>query len=75
VNAGQPIAKVGKLGSITQSMLHLELYDKSAQGALTVKNAQTKKTAAGIPFMRRKDLIAPLRNLTSGKTTGRADLR
>lgn len=63
VNAGQPIAKVGKLGSITQSMLHLELYDKSAQGALTVKNAQTKKTANGIPFMRRKDLIDPTEKL------------
>ena len=63
VNAGQPIAKVGKLGSITQSMLHLELYDKSAQGQLTVKNAQTKKTSKGIPFMRRKDLIDPTEKL------------
>ena len=63
VNAGQPIAKVGKLGSITQSMLHLELYDKSAQGQLTVKNGQTKRNAAGIPFMRRKDLIDPTEKL------------
>jgi murein DD-endopeptidase MepM/ murein hydrolase activator NlpD len=63
VEAGQPIARVGKLGSITQSMLHLELYDKSAQGALTVKNSQTKKTANGIPFMRRRDLIDPTEKL------------
>ena len=63
VNAGQPIAKVGKLGSITQSMLHLELYDKSAQGALTVKNGQTKRTNDGIPFMRRRDLIDPTEKL------------
>jgi murein DD-endopeptidase MepM/ murein hydrolase activator NlpD len=63
VNAGQPIARVGKLGSITQSMLHLELYDKSEKGALTVKNAKTKKTDGGIPFMRRKDLIDPTEKL------------
>ena len=63
VNAGQPIARVGRLGSITQSMLHLELYDKSATGDLTVKNAKTKRTAAGIPFMRRRDLIDPTEKL------------
>ena len=67
VTAGQPIAKVGKLNSITQSMLHLELYDKSAQGALTVKNSTTKKTAAGIPFMRRRDLIDPTPKLNEWK--------
>ena len=31
VTAGQPIARVGNLIGITNSMLHLELYDKSAQ--------------------------------------------
>ena len=40
-------------------MLHLELYDKSAQGQLTVKGKQTARTADGVPFMRRKDLINP----------------
>lgn len=63
VSPGQPIAKVGKLTSITNSMLHLELYDKSAQGPLTVTNSQTKKTANGVPFMRRRDLIDPTNRL------------
>ena len=67
VSAGQPIAKVGKLNSIINSMLHLELYDKSASGALTVKNSQTKETANGIPFMRRRDLIDPTAKLTVWK--------
>jgi murein DD-endopeptidase MepM/ murein hydrolase activator NlpD len=67
VSAGQPIAKVGKLNSISNSMLHLELYDKSAAGALTAKNAQTKKTASGIPFMRRRDLIDPTAKLNLWK--------
>jgi murein DD-endopeptidase MepM/ murein hydrolase activator NlpD len=67
VTPGQPIAKVGKLNSISNSMLHLELYDKSASGALTVKNAQTKKTASGIPFMRRRDLIDPTAKLNVWK--------
>jgi murein DD-endopeptidase MepM/ murein hydrolase activator NlpD len=67
VTAGQPIAKVGKLNSITNSMLHLEIYDKSAQGALTVRNNQTKKTAKGVPFMRRRDLIDPTAKLNVWK--------
>jgi murein DD-endopeptidase MepM/ murein hydrolase activator NlpD len=67
VTAGQPIAKVGKLNSITNSMLHLELYDKSAEGALTVRNNQTKRTAKGVPFMRRRDLIDPTANLNVWK--------
>src|SRR6185503_403121 len=67
VSAGQPIAKVGKLNSITNSMLHLELYDKSATGDLTVRNNQTKKTAKGVPFMRRRDLIDPTAKLNVWK--------
>jgi murein DD-endopeptidase MepM/ murein hydrolase activator NlpD len=67
VSAGQPIAKVGKLNSIINSMLHLELYDKSATGALTVTNNQTKKTANGTPFMRRRDLIDPTAKLSVWK--------
>ena len=67
VEAGQPIARVGKLKSITQSMLHLELYDKSAQGGLTVTNSETKKTADGIPYMRRKDLFDPTEKLNEWK--------
>ena len=67
VSAGQPIAKVGKLNSITNSMLHLELYDKSATGDLTVRNNQTKKTANGVPFMRRRDLIDPTAKLNVWK--------
>jgi murein DD-endopeptidase MepM/ murein hydrolase activator NlpD len=67
VSAGQPIAKVGKLDSITNSMLHLELYDKSATGDLTVRNNQTKRTAKGVPFMRRRDLIDPTAKLNVWK--------
>ena len=68
VSAGQPIARVGKLNSIVNSMLHLELYDKSAQGGLTVKNSQTRKTAGGVPFWRRRDLIDPTAKLNEWKT-------
>ncbi len=63
VTAGQPIAKVGNLTGIVNSMLHLELYDKSAQGPLTVRGNQTKKTSDGVPFMRRRDLIDPTAKL------------
>lgn len=67
VNAGQPIAKVGKLLSMKNSMLHLELYDKSATGPLTVKNKLTKKNGKGVPFMRRADLIDPTPRLNEWK--------
>jgi murein DD-endopeptidase MepM/ murein hydrolase activator NlpD len=67
VGAGQPIAKVGKLASIQNSMLHLELYDKSVQGSLTVRNSQTKTTANGVPFMRRRDLMDPTTKLNAWK--------
>lgn len=67
VSPGQPIAKVGNLLSIVQSMLHLELYDKSATGPLTVRTSQTAKTASGIPFWRRKDLIDPTPKLNVWK--------
>ena len=67
VSPGQPIAKVGNLLSIVQSMLHLELYDKSEQGPLTVKTSKTKKTADGVPFWRRRDLIDPTPKLNEWK--------
>lgn len=59
VIAGQPIARVGNLIGITNSMLHLELYDKSAHGPLTVPAAQSARHSDGRPFMRRRDLIDP----------------
>jgi murein DD-endopeptidase MepM/ murein hydrolase activator NlpD len=61
VAAGQPIAKVGHLVgiSVPSDMLHLELYDKTGHGPLTVGAAQSKKTSDGRPFMRRSDLIDP----------------
>ena len=68
VKAGQPIAKVGKLRSMKISMLHLELYDKSATGPLTVTNNTTKRTAKGIPFMRRRDLMNPTEKLNQWKS-------
>ena len=67
VSAGQPIAKVGKLDNMSISMLHLELYDKSAAGSLTVKNNQTKRNADGKPFWRRRDLIDPTARLDEWK--------
>lgn len=67
VTAGQRIARVGNLIGITNSMLHLELYDKSATGPLTVRNNQTARTASGLPYMRRKDLIDPTAKLNVWK--------
>jgi murein DD-endopeptidase MepM/ murein hydrolase activator NlpD len=67
VTPGQPIAQVGKLQGMTHSMLHLELYDKSAEGQLTVTNNQTKRDAHGIPYMRRRDLIDPTEKLNEWK--------
>jgi murein DD-endopeptidase MepM/ murein hydrolase activator NlpD len=67
VSAGQEIAKVGKLDNMNISMLHLELYDKSVAGPLTVKNNQTKRSANGKPFWRRGDLMDPSANLNEWK--------
>lgn len=67
VSAGQPIAKVGNLLSITNSMLHLELYNKSATGDLTVRNGETAKHTNGKPFWRRKDLFDPTSKLNEWK--------
>jgi len=67
VSAGQEIAKVGKLDNMHISMLHLELYDKSVAGSLTVKNNQTKRNAKGLPFWRRGDLMDPSANLNEWK--------
>jgi murein DD-endopeptidase MepM/ murein hydrolase activator NlpD len=62
VRAGEQIARVGHLVGIQvpSDMLHLELYDKSASGLLTITDAaRSKKRSDGISFMRRKDLIDP----------------
>ena len=62
IHAGEQIAKVGHLIGIQvpSDMLHLELYDKSASGPLTITDAnRSKKRSDGIPFMRRSDLIDP----------------
>jgi len=62
VRAGEQIARVGHLVGIQvpSDMLHLELYDKSASGPLTITDpARSKKRSDGIPFMRRNDLIDP----------------
>ena len=66
VRAGEQIAKVGHLVGIRvpSDMLHLELYDKSASGPLTITDtARSRKRSDGIPFMRRKDLIDPTARL------------
>jgi murein DD-endopeptidase MepM/ murein hydrolase activator NlpD len=69
IRAGQPIAKVGRLVgiSVPSAMLHLELYDKSAHGPLTVPAAESAKTSNGRPFLRRRDLMDPTSKLNEWK--------
>ncbi|TLD71711.1 hypothetical protein FEM03_06115 [Phragmitibacter flavus] len=61
VRAGQAIAEVGHLVGITvpSDMLHLELYDKTASGPLSVGASVGARTAAGVPYLRRRDIIDP----------------
>jgi len=61
VRAGQKIARVGHLIGIKvpSDMLHLELYDKSRSGPLTIGSGSGSAIKNGVPFMRRKDLIDP----------------
>ncbi|MBY0275555.1 peptidoglycan DD-metalloendopeptidase family protein [Candidatus Binatia bacterium] len=70
VRAGQPIARVGHLQGIAvaSDMLHLELYDKSAHGPLTVPAAAGAIAPSGRPFLRRKDLIDPTPYLSRWKS-------
>jgi murein DD-endopeptidase MepM/ murein hydrolase activator NlpD len=64
VKAGQPIAKIGKLNGINLTMLHFEMYDKTAEGNLTQKSIKKSKLRSDlIPFSRRKDLIDPTTSL------------
>ena len=51
VSEGQVIAHVGKMKTVAQSMLHLEMYAGTAQGPLTDRESP--------PFMRRADLQNP----------------
>jgi murein DD-endopeptidase MepM/ murein hydrolase activator NlpD len=70
VKAGQKIARVGHLVGITvpSDMLHLEIYDKTATGSLTVVDAaHSKKRSDGVPFLRRKDLTDPTSRLNQWK--------
>jgi len=69
VTAGQPIAKVGHLVgiSVPSAMLHLELYNKSAQGPLTVSADSSATTSDGRPFFRRRDIIDPTPKLNEWK--------
>ncbi len=66
IHAGDQIAKVGHLIGIQvpSDMLHLELYDKTASGPLTITDAnRSKKRSDGVPFMRRMDLVDPTSQL------------
>jgi murein DD-endopeptidase MepM/ murein hydrolase activator NlpD len=65
VVAGQLIGRVGDLEGSTNSMLHLEMYDKSAEGPLTVGSGESKFAPDGRPFYRRKDLIDPTAKLNA----------
>jgi peptidoglycan hydrolase-like protein with peptidoglycan-binding domain len=67
VAAGQRIARVGRLVgvSVPSDMLHVEVYDKTATGALTVRDAHASaKRADGVAFGRRRDLVDPTELLT-----------
>lgn len=66
VKAGQPIAKVGDLVDIVESMLHLELYDGSAHGELSVA-ASESRVVNGMPTLRRRDLMDPTSHLNRWK--------
>jgi murein DD-endopeptidase MepM/ murein hydrolase activator NlpD len=51
IDEGQPIARVGKMQTVSQAMLHLEIYDGTGTGSLTDRERP--------PFMRRADLVDP----------------
>jgi murein DD-endopeptidase MepM/ murein hydrolase activator NlpD len=57
VTAGQVLGYVGKMQTVVQSMLHLELFSGTAQGPLTDRNHP--------PFMWRGDLVDPTAFLDS----------
>ena len=57
VKAGQVLGYVGKMQTVAQSMLHLELFAGTAQGPLTDRNHP--------PYMRRGDLVDPTAFLDS----------
>jgi murein DD-endopeptidase MepM/ murein hydrolase activator NlpD len=57
VTAGQVLGYVGKMQTVAQSMLHLQLFAGTAQGPLTDRNHP--------PFMRRGDLVDPTAFLDS----------
>ena len=61
VKAGQVVARVGQLVGIQvpSAMLHLEMYDGSGTGSLSVAESASARTKEGVPFMRRRDLIDP----------------
>jgi murein DD-endopeptidase MepM/ murein hydrolase activator NlpD len=69
VRAEQPIAQVGRLHNIRvpSAMLHLEVYDKSASGDLTVHDRQrSARRPDGVPYFRRRDLVDPTPFLDAG---------
>ena len=57
VRAGQVLAYVGKMQTVAQSMLHLEMFAGTEQGPLTNRENP--------PFLRRADLVDPTAFLDS----------
>jgi hypothetical protein len=57
VKADQVVGYVGKMQTVAQSMLHLEMFAGTAQDPLTDRNRP--------PFMRRGDLVDPTAFLDS----------
>jgi len=70
VIGGQVIARVGLLVgiSVPSAMLHLEMYDGSGQGSLTVPEAVSARRSDGVPYLRRADLMDPTPFLNQWKT-------
>jgi murein DD-endopeptidase MepM/ murein hydrolase activator NlpD len=63
VRAGDRIARVGRLVGVRvpSDMLHIEIYDKSATGPLTVLDlaGSARRSRDGVTFGRRRDLVDP----------------
>jgi murein DD-endopeptidase MepM/ murein hydrolase activator NlpD len=67
VRAGDRIARVGRLVGVRvpSDMLHIEIYDKSATGPLTVLDlaSSARRPGDGVTYGRRRDLVDPTAHL------------
>ena len=69
VEAGEPIAKVGKLRGLSITMLHIELYTGSVIPTLVLKNGKMGTlNGKSVPYLRLKSLIDPTSSLNQWKS-------